>query len=338
MSGWRGTALAAVVAATLAAAATWLVAWVPEATAETDPDTAQYPLQAVSFADPQSVTLILHPGNQRTVTSPVSGTITRDRCTGIESLSTGTVIAEVDQRPVIVMRTKAPLFRDLGGGETGADVAAVQSELRALGYHTPSTRRYDRQTKAAVQAFLHDRGLRAPRAQQGVLPLRSIVWVPPEDAEIEECLMSLGDRIGAGDPLLRLASDPGTIEYRSDATVVSGERVLVLGDARVPVSGSPIDDPTVVRTILATREGAAASGREEKALGAILELAEPIDAYPVPPSALFGINGAHACVSESGTPYPVTILASSLGLSYVFIDRSAPSAIDVFPARETPCG
>lgn len=337
MSNWRGIVVAALAAATLAAAATGLIVYEPETLTDSEADAARYPLEIVSFTDPQSVTLTLHPAEPLTLAAPRGGTVTRDRCTSIDELTTGTVIAEIDQRPVIAFRTKAPLFRDLTGNETGADVAAVQKELRALGYDAPSNERYDWLTKAAMNAFLRDHGLHSSNAEWGVLSLGTIVWVPAGDTAVEECSARVGDRLSDGDPLLHLASDPGTIEYTGEAASVDGERVLVIGDARIPAPGSPIDDAAAVREILATPEGAAAARREEKTLGAVLELAEPTDAYPVPPSALFGIDGAAACVSDGGAAHPVTIAASSLGLSYVTFDTAPPAAVDVFPDRATPC-
>ena len=51
-----------------------------------------------------------------------------------DTLASGQVAAWVNDRPVIALRGAFPLFRDLGPGDTGSDVALVQQALTDLGY------------------------------------------------------------------------------------------------------------------------------------------------------------------------------------------------------------
>lgn len=337
MTGWRGTVVVAVSAAVLAATATWLVAFQPTRNVGDDPTLAQYPLERVSFVDTQPTTVTLHPGEARAVTTPRAGVVTKATCKPGADLATGSILVQINQRPVIVISTAAPLFRDLRGGERGADVTALQAELRALGYAAPSSKVYDAATKRAVYAFLSARGISQTPAERGILSMRDIAWVSPGDLTIERCLAVQGDRLGAGDSVLHLIGSPGQVEY-TETGAADGARQLVIGSTRIDVTGSPIDGSEEVRAILQTPQGQAAGQREGKTFGATLELASPIDAYPVPPSALFAITGNTACVSDRGEAFTVTIVASSLGMSYITFAGSPPPAVDVFPVRSGSCG
>jgi len=316
-----------------------LVLYEPEGATATEADTAEYALESSAFTDARPVTLTLHPTDPTLVGAPAGGTITADPCPHLEELKTGAVIGEIDQRPIIAFRTKAPLFRDLRGGETGADVDAVQSALRGLGYEASTSGQYDWLTKAAVNAFLKDRGVVTNSGDWGALSLTTVVWIGHSGtATVADCVAGVGDRVEEGDPLLSLITDPGSVTVSDVDSAVEGDRVLLVGDVRIPIAGSSIAEPDAVRQILATNDGSAAALRDEKTFGAVSELSAPINAYPVPPSALFKIDGTHACIAHSEEGFPVTIAASSLGLSYVVFEGLAPSAADVFPDRTLSCG
>lgn len=337
MTGWRGPLVAAAGAAVLAAATTWLVMYQPTASDDAEDRTAQYPLESVAFTDPQSATLTLHPGMPRTLGAPTTGIVTADHCTVGETLTTGDVITEIDQRPRVIISTEAPLFRDLAGDERGADVEDLKTALAELGYSPSSSASYDWNTRNAVNAFLADRGIAQSRGEWGILSMSDVIWTTPGETTIEECMVAPGDAITDGEVLLHLSAAPGTIDFRAINALVDGDRELVVGEVRVPASEAPLTDPESVRAILATAEGRAALSRDEKSFGATLELTESLTAYPVPPSALFGIDGSSACIGDLGTPHPVSIVSSSLGLTYVTFSGEAPEFVDVFPAPATPC-
>ena len=76
----------------------------------------------------------------------------------------GTVVAEVAARPVVVVTLAYPLYREIGPGATGDDVAAVQELLRSLQYSTSAdpTGTFGRGTEGALRRFYEDRGYSAP--------------------------------------------------------------------------------------------------------------------------------------------------------------------------------
>lgn len=72
----------------------------------------------------------------------------------------GTVVVELNGRPVIGLPGEIPLFRDIHPGQTGPDVEAVQAALEAMGVAIPSDESgvFGRQTQAAIELLYKDRG------------------------------------------------------------------------------------------------------------------------------------------------------------------------------------
>ena len=334
---WRGVLLSVAAAAACAAAATWLVTYQPTAQASGDTSIAQYPIEPVAFSDAQPVLLTLMPAPERDVASPATGTVTSMRCKPGTALATGDILLGIDQRPIIVIVTTAPVFRDLNGGERGADVKALQAALRSLSYAAPETGRFDWQTRDAVQEFMHDRGVTLTGDEWGTLQMSRVVWVPP-GSTVAGCPLRVGDAITAGGAIASLVDGGGTITYAAPATQIEGARVLTVGDTRVEAAGSPLTDEAAVAAVFASPAGTAALKSTDKTLSAQWELATPVEAYPVPPSSLFGIADGAACVSSAGTVSAVTILASSLGTTYVTFSGAPPAAVDVFPPPGAACG
>src|SRR5258708_37479479 len=61
-------------------------------------------------------------------------TITRMPVKAGDRVRPGHVIAEVDGRPVVLLRGRLPAYRDLHEGDHGPDVAQLQRALESLGY------------------------------------------------------------------------------------------------------------------------------------------------------------------------------------------------------------
>ncbi|CRK59275.1 Peptidoglycan-binding domain 1 protein [Alloactinosynnema sp. L-07] len=72
-----------------------------------------------------------------------------------DTVTAGTVIAEVSGRPVIVLTGAVPAYRDLAPGSEGADVAQLQHALRAMGHSIGRDKEgmYGPGTKLAVTAL-----------------------------------------------------------------------------------------------------------------------------------------------------------------------------------------
>jgi HlyD family secretion protein len=68
-----------------------------------------------------------------------------------DQVSSGQVLLEVAERPMFVLRGKLPMYRDIAPGDTGKDVAQLQSALRELGWYVGDREGvYGVSTQAAV--------------------------------------------------------------------------------------------------------------------------------------------------------------------------------------------
>lgn len=121
----------------------------------------------VSAATPRSVILPLPQG---------TAVVTAAGAEAGSSLSSGQAIVWVNDRPVIALAGPFPLYRDLGPGDEGADVRALQQALAGLGYGVradgqfgPATARAVRQLYKRVGASVPTRaaGESAPSGQPG---------------------------------------------------------------------------------------------------------------------------------------------------------------------------
>jgi peptidoglycan hydrolase-like protein with peptidoglycan-binding domain len=79
------------------------------------------------------------------------------------SVKAGKVLLEVSERPVYALPGAFPAYRDMVPGQTGKDVAQLQSALRDLGYRVGDRRGFFGDgTKRAVRRFYTDRDYPVP--------------------------------------------------------------------------------------------------------------------------------------------------------------------------------
>jgi peptidoglycan hydrolase-like protein with peptidoglycan-binding domain len=115
----------------------------------------------------------------------------------------GEPILEVAGQPVFVFQGTYPAYRDLTIGESGPDVAQLQSNLQVLGYSTGSdaSGTFGPGTAAAVAAFYKGIGYTAPASPgagpkshgAAMVPLSQFMFVPSLPAAV----VSLGAKVGA---------------------------------------------------------------------------------------------------------------------------------------------
>ena len=87
----------------------------------------------------------------------------------------GQLLAEIDGRPIFVLRGTLPAYRDLHEGDTGPDVAQLQRALERLGYADfDAPGRFGESTELAVTLFYQHLGYAAPadRGEPGRPPAR----------------------------------------------------------------------------------------------------------------------------------------------------------------------
>jgi len=174
----------------------------------------------------------------RTVTVTASApystvTVTRMPVKAGDRVWPGRVIAEIDGRPVVLLRGRLPAYRDLHEGDSGPDVAQLQSDLEGLGYADYDPRGYfGPSTSLALLLFYRHLGYQAPAYH----PARAGRGRPGTGA---------GQQAGQRTGRLR-AAVPGLPDVylpRSEVTYIPARSALVVTvDARVgtAVGGGPV--------------------------------------------------------------------------------------------------
>ena len=80
-----------------------------------------------------------------------------------EQIGNGRVIAQVAGRPVFVFAGSTPMYRSLSAGESGPDIAQLQTDLASIGYTiTDTSGSYGSSTSAALAALYQHTGNSAP--------------------------------------------------------------------------------------------------------------------------------------------------------------------------------
>lgn len=102
-------------------------------------------------------------------------------------ISSGTVLGRVSGRPIIVLNLPFTLYRDLGEGDTGNDVRALQESLRALSlYSGTADGVYGAGTAQAVAALYRNNGLVPPEAPSVPVEGSSVVADTGQQADAGE--------------------------------------------------------------------------------------------------------------------------------------------------------
>lgn len=132
----------------------------------------------------------------------------------------GHVMAEIDGRPIVLLRGALPAYRDLHDGDRGPDVAQLQTALNRLGYldGDPSGS-FGLGTAHALGLLYEHVGYPAPTwrslppARKHVkpapptpyLPMREVSYIPATSALVVSIAARTGSQVAAGQVVLRLA-------------------------------------------------------------------------------------------------------------------------------------
>jgi hypothetical protein len=284
---------------------------------------ATAPAVAAVFDDQRRVDVSFDSGEAVTLTAPVGGVLTRQPCTTAGTLTSGSVVAHVDERPLLGLHTRVPLYRDLQVGDRGDDVRAVQDELSRLGRPVDGDGRLGPRTARVVTALLREAGAELPEAP-GVLSRDQVVWLPRPTTATTTCT-ALGATLAPGDTL---ASAPAPVTAVRLSTrprdLAPGDRDLeVLGVTGPLTDESGSTDPDFLAAL------ASANGVHELAdddeVPATLRLREPLAVLQVPAAALAepDATGA-ACLAVPGRSLPAEVVGSALGASLVRL----PAGVD----------
>lgn len=260
--------------------------------------------------------------------SNAAGRITGASCEPGQEVSSGEVLGSVDGVPVRLLSTSVPLWRDLRRGDRGADVSALQDELRRLGHSdAASSGTLDQATASAVRRWLagDDATLWAAYTRGDsnlVLPLSAVVWSPDATVTVRECGLRPGGVIAPGDEVLTPVPAVVSIAVADPlpAPPAGRTRLLTIGDATVPLDDSgAIADEADLATVAATAEFAAwLNSTEERSLTGTVRLDAPVLVGAVPPAAVIGAGTDSVClVDPDGQVVTVRIVSSRLGQTLV---------------------
>jgi peptidoglycan hydrolase-like protein with peptidoglycan-binding domain len=222
-------------------------------------------------------------------------------------------------------------------GMRGDDVAEFQAELNRLGFEVAADGYYSYSMYLAVLKFWKGLGQKS----QGALPLSQIVWLGPEYAvTADSCIGAIGDLVSPRDVVF---TSGGGIEYLEVAlpnAAVKGARVAAndSGAGAVIEEGNRITDAAFLREFEMSKAYQAWKQDESTTLVVGVRLADPINVFPVPPSALFAVTAGKGCVETGNGPVAVEIVASEFGATLVHSERELDSVFVPPRDAEEPCG
>lgn len=163
-------------------------------------------------------------GSPRVVTmapsslKPEAGVITQVPIVGTE-LAEGDLVLAASGRPLFILEGAIPVYRDLGPGLTGEDVAQLEEALVRLGFlGGPADRVYDGLTEAAVSAWYISNGWEPFSAtEQQLAEIRALE---------QELVSAQNDGLGASDALSSAHADKAAavaaVAGAKDAVALAG--------------------------------------------------------------------------------------------------------------------
>ncbi len=172
-----------------------------------------------------------------TITVSGGGVVTGRPLAVGRTIGAGGILTEIESRPVFVFAGKFPFYRDLARGDQGADVAQLQSGLRAAGHPVPQseTGTFGVATSAAVKALYAADGYVAPSG----FPVADLSVAASLPATVDAAPV-IGSRLEDGSTVATLAHGQLVARVTLDAgaftSVSNGQQVELTGDG----IGSPL--------------------------------------------------------------------------------------------------
>ncbi len=255
-----------------------------------------------------------------------TGTLTRSLCAPGAVFESGTSPVTLDDRALLALATGVPPWRDLASGARGEDVTALQTELARLGYSVDADGHYGAATRSAVATVQRDvLGMTRP---SGSLTRASVLWLPAPSVTVATCEHRLGDEVTGVLATTAGALDALRVTVPDRAT--PGDRLVRFAGHTAPVEDGLVTDPEFLATLGASAEFRYAQEASQP-LTLDYVLAEPLAVAVVPPGSVFALSGDAGCVVAGGEARPVTVVASSLGQTYVTFTGEAPASVELTP-------
>lgn len=158
-----------------------------------------------------------------------------------DEVAAGNVVANVSDRPVIVVEMPVPLYRDLTPGIEGEDVARFQRSLRSVGYEVEVSGTFDPDTQLAAQTFYDDRGFDVLRSEKATEPTGGDGLV----AAGVGVVIPLGEVVGVASLPMVVSTVDSPVGSVADGSVLSLTGADLVIDAVVDLTLVPLLVPGV---------------------------------------------------------------------------------------------
>lgn len=293
-------------------------------------ETTAAPVVPQAFDDSRRVQVMFVTGAEQSLTVQMSGTLTASWCHDGGEITSGTLVANVDEHRLLGLHTTVPLYRDLTVGDDGADVAALQAELVRLGFLGTggADGKYGTQTGQAVQRLRESAGLDSGERSAA---RSEFIWLPSPQMNGVTCTLKVGDAVSQGAPIATTQGALERVEVKSlPENLTPGERTITVGSVQGPVDDKGIASDSALLAELTADEKLIAGLTQDPGatVTATIALTSPIDGYSIPAGALVG-TGERSCVKTPDGIIPATLLGSSLGTAVVAFPgtESAPDSV-----------
>lgn len=297
------------------------------------------PLVPIEVADERKVSVLPQLHEVVPLIARRQGTLTATNCAVGEEVASGTVFAVIDDTPVVALATAVPLWRNLGPGDTGDDVRALQETLNELGHAVAISGTFDDATAGALSQVYAST---APTdGTNAGLRVADVLWLDDSSLRADWCL-AIGSTVEPGVELARaaprltgftLTSVPPDLLKGEREVIIDGVALHVDDTGHVHASHDELDTLSAA-PFVATRLRTDLPGGWEVPL----RLSTPISAYSLPPSAIVYDSGATCILTTDGDLIDVETLGSFAGKTVVTLrDDVADGSLIQSAPEATQC-
>ena len=288
--------------------------------------TQKAPVTTENFLDSHPVKVSFDLAADTPLSWSGSGMVTATAIQGSGEIISGSSPFSVNNVPVLAIHSSLPFYRDLGPLDQGDDVAALREELSRMGYAVQSSKPkiFDKFMRAALLDVQAKKGL----ADEGLLKLEHVVWLPADKIQVGEWKLTLGSQAEQELGLVKGHLSAVRVQKMPES-LAPGNHVISLFGKRGAISQEGLcSDKAFLDTIAASPEFASISGNHDAlAAGAdaSMQLENPVKVFKIPVGAVFAYQDGHACVQTGSEARRITVLGSNGGFVMASSSKSLQS-------------
>ncbi len=290
--------------------------------------------EPAEFSGPVSFSAAGASGDTSGATMPV---VTRIFKSAGSEVSAGTVLAEVAGRPLFAFAGSVPVYRDLTVGETGQDVAQLQTGLESLGYSIGSDEpgTFGAGTSAAVTAYYHAIGYSVPQqvtpasgsqpaTTTVMVPATELMFVPQLPATVVSYAVTVGQLVSG--PLVTLAMGAPVVDGQLDPADAGLVRAGMSVQIGTEGGGGAVGEGTVTSVGTTAQTTNSIAGGSYVAMGVATATALPVSM--VGQDVQLTITAAHSAGPVLAVPV-AAVFAAPDGGTYVTVVTARGSQVRV---------